>query len=270
MGGGWVRLFDWRKAGGLGSDDGVKVMRQVLFWVALGGVGLGVSGCDEIALPSKVSNEERAREALQAGEYPRAVWMYEAMLDGTAKTADVHFNLALIYDDKLKDPVSALHHYRRFTRMAENPARKAEVKAYIDRIELELATRAADGGVITKREGARLKNESLALAEEVTKLKAELAAERKKPKAAVAAAAGAKPKERASQGFSTNPKTAAAERAVGAETRTYSVQKGDTLASIARKFYGNAQRWKDVADANHNALNGTVNLQIGQVLVIPE
>lgn len=240
--------------------------------VALLAAIFGLTGCDDFELPSRTKNEAQALEAEQAGDYPRAVWMYEALLDGTPKTGDLHYKLALIYDDKLADPVSALHHYRRYLKMTESDALRAEVRGYIERIELVLATRAADGGLITKREGARLKNENLSLTEKVGELKTQisglekdLTAERKKPKAVVAKAESARDKK----GFSTNPKTAAAERRIGSETRTYTVVKGDTLASVARRFYDDAQRWKDIADANHNALNGSVNLQVGQVLVIP-
>ncbi len=223
-------------------------------------------------MPTRAGTEEQARAAVQEGDFPRAVWMYEAALDGTPKTADIHYKLALIYDDKLKDPVSALHHYRRYLKMTESNALKAEVEGYIERIELVIATRAADSGLMTKREAARIKNANLELAEESTELKKtierledELKAEKKKPKAVVEKAAPARDKK----GYSTNPRTAAAEKRIGSETQRYTVRKGDTLASLARRFYDDAQRWKDIADANHNALNGGVNLQVGQVLVIP-
>ena len=52
--------------------------------------------------------------------------------------------------------------------------------------------------------------------------------------------------------------------------QTYTVQSGDTLASISRKFYkNNSARWKDIQDANFNALEGTARLQPGMVLMIP-
>jgi Uncharacterized protein containing LysM domain len=219
--------------------------------------------CDQFSLPAAKSKvEEQAREAQGAKDYPRAVRLYESLLDGTAETAKIHYTLALIYDDKLKDPVSALHHYRRFLRMSSDEAAKKEVREFVSRIELELAARSAESGIMTKKEGARLMNRNLALEEEVARLKAELAAERKKPKASPTPA-------RDKKGFSTNPATANAEKAVGRETRTYTVVKGDTLASISRKFYNTSGRWKDIADANQNQLNGSVDLKVGQVLIIP-
>jgi LysM repeat protein len=227
---------------------------------------LALSACDQFSLSAaKTKVEEQARDAQSAGDYPRAIRLYESLLDGTAKTAKIHYSLALIYDDRLKDPVSALHHFRRYMAMSDETASKKEVAKFIQRIQLELAAGTADSGIMTKREAARLKNENLKLQEKMTQLQADLAEARKKPSAKDAA----KP-ARDAKGFSTNPATATAERAIGSETRTYTVEKGDTLASIARKYYKNPNRYKDIADANQNLLNGTVNLKIGQVLIIPK
>jgi LysM repeat protein len=227
---------------------------------------LGLSACDQFSLSAAKSKvEEQARDAQSAGDFPRAIRLYESLLDGTAKTAKIHYSLALIYDDKLKDPISALHHFKRFMIMSDDAASKKEVEKFIQRIQLELAAGAADSGIMTKREAARLKNENLKLQEKLTRTQADLVEARKKP----SARDGGKP-GRDAKGFSTNPTTAAAERAIGPETRTYTVQKGDTLASIARKYYKNPARYKDIADANQNLLNGTVNLKIGQVLIIPK
>ena len=49
--------------------------------------------------------------------------------------------------------------------------------------------------------------------------------------------------------------------------RLYTVQKGDTPGSIARKFYGSASKYPRIMEANH--LTGNGNLQVGQKLVIP-
>jgi LysM repeat protein len=227
---------------------------------------LGLSACDQLSLPAaKVKVEEQAADAQKAGNYSRAVQLYESLLDGTPATAKIHYNLALLYEDKLKDPVSALHHFRRYLRMSDDAASKREVAQFIQRLELEIAAGNAESGIMTKREAARLKNENLKLQEQVTKLQSDLTEARRKPSAKELAKAARDPR-----GFSTNPSTAAAEKAVGKETRTYIVQKGDTLASIARKFYKSGQRWKDIADANQNQLNGSVDLKIGQTLIIPQ
>lgn len=237
-------------------------------------VALLLTGCDQLSLPkARAKVEEQAAQAQRTADYPRAIRLYESILDGTRETAKVHYNLALIYDDKLKDPVSALHHFRRYLKLSDDAASRKEVQRFIDRIQLSMAAAAADGGVMTKKEAARLKNDNLKLQEQVARLQTELAEARRKPTAkelARAAAFGKTQPERDARGFSTVPATAAAEKVVGKETRTYVVQKGDTLASIARKFYKSGQRWKDIADANQNQLNGTVDLKVGQTLIIPQ
>ncbi len=53
------------------------------------------------------------------------------------------------------------------------------------------------------------------------------------------------------------------------ESRTYTVQKGDSLWKIADKFYGDGRKWKDIADANKGVLPDASKLKAGMVLTIP-
>ena len=49
--------------------------------------------------------------------------------------------------------------------------------------------------------------------------------------------------------------------------RRYTVRRGDTLSRIAKKFYGDGQKWKRIAKANH--LADPDEIREGQSLVIP-
>jgi nucleoid-associated protein YgaU len=51
------------------------------------------------------------------------------------------------------------------------------------------------------------------------------------------------------------------------QRREYKVVKGDTLARIARKLYGDGKRWPDIATANNLADPGRI--RPGQILLIP-
>lgn len=62
----------------------------------------------------------------------------------------------------------------------------------------------------------------------------------------------------------------AGEAATGGAVRTYKVERGDTLAAIARKFYRNAGQWPKIAEANKATLPDPTRLQPGMILVIPE
>lgn len=52
-------------------------------------------------------------------------------------------------------------------------------------------------------------------------------------------------------------------------TRDYTVQKGDTLSTIASKKLGSKSKWKQIADANRDRLNDPHNLVPGTVIRLP-
>jgi len=230
----------------------------VYFLAAL--IPLFFSGCDQITDWQGTRPDVLAEQAAAQRDYPQAVRFYESALDGTSGTAEVHFRLAIIYDAHLNDPVSALHHYRRFNRMSSDQSKKGEVGTSIARLEREMVARLGEGGLVTRAEAVRLRNENSTLRQQIAALRGQ-----KVPPAATAV----KPSVDA-QGFSTVPQTRVAEQVVGEETRTYTVQRGDTLAAISRKFYNTSNRWKDIVDANHNQLQGGTAIREGQVLIIPQ
>ena len=50
---------------------------------------------------------------------------------------------------------------------------------------------------------------------------------------------------------------------------TYTVKEGDTLRSISKMFYGTIFRWRQIYEANYDAMVGTEMIYPGQVLLIP-
>lgn len=55
----------------------------------------------------------------------------------------------------------------------------------------------------------------------------------------------------------------------GWTSRTYTVEKGDTLSGIAKKMYGNANRYPQIFEANKPMLSDPDKIYPGQVLRIP-
>jgi nucleoid-associated protein YgaU len=53
------------------------------------------------------------------------------------------------------------------------------------------------------------------------------------------------------------------------EPRTYTVQPGDTLSSIAKQVYGASSLWRIIFEANRNILSDPGRIRPGQVLIIP-
>jgi LysM repeat protein len=62
---------------------------------------------------------------------------------------------------------------------------------------------------------------------------------------------------------------AATAAAGGGQGRTYKVQPGDSLSKIAKQFYGDANQYNRIFDANRSKLDNPDKIQVGQELVIP-
>lgn len=59
----------------------------------------------------------------------------------------------------------------------------------------------------------------------------------------------------------------------GAMTPTfkeYTVQKGDTLQKISKKFYGTTKKWTKIYNANKDTMKGPNQIYPGQTISIPE
>ena len=63
--------------------------------------------------------------------------------------------------------------------------------------------------------------------------------------------------------------SAAAAAGGSTSTRTYKVQPGDTLSKIAKEFYGNANQYNRIFEANRDKLDNPDQIRVGQELVIP-
>ena len=51
--------------------------------------------------------------------------------------------------------------------------------------------------------------------------------------------------------------------------RTHLVQKGDTLQSLALRYYGTRSAWEKIYQANRSGLPSKDQLKVGQQLLIP-
>lgn len=51
--------------------------------------------------------------------------------------------------------------------------------------------------------------------------------------------------------------------------RYHTVSKQDTLYSLARQYYGDQAKWRDIYNANRTAIPDANKIRVGQRLVIP-
>src|SRR3989440_2206628 len=209
------------------------------------GLALASASCDRMITPRSAQIIKDAENKVADGNYLRAITLYESALDDSPRTADVHYRLALLYDDKMHDPLHALHHFKRYLTLAPSGPHANEVKSFMKKDELELGTTLSGDSVVSRAEAARLKNENLSLRKELEDLRA----------------------HRTSDKTVTETKTT--DKKSGAPSRTYVVREGDTLASISRKFYKSSGRWKKIRDTNRNVLDDPTRLKPGMTLTIP-
>src|SRR5205085_5161326 len=132
-------------------------------FVAAISILLLLNSCERMVTSRNMRLVKEADWKAAQGDYLWAINLYEAALDGTPQSAEVHFKLALLYDDKLNDPLAALHHFKRYLALNPEGAHAAEVKDFMHRDEVALGTSLSGDSVVTRAEAARLRNENLSL-----------------------------------------------------------------------------------------------------------
>ena len=71
-------------------------------------------------------------------------------------------------------------------------------------------------------------------------------------------------------GSSSTAPSPAGSAAEAKTDRMYVVQGGDSLSKIAKKFYGNANAWKRIFEANKDVIKNPDLIQPGWKLQIPD
>lgn len=68
----------------------------------------------------------------------------------------------------------------------------------------------------------------------------------------------------------TNTTSAVAQPTQQQQQQTYTVKSGDSLSKIAKQYYGDAQQWKRIHQANLDQIKDPNLIHPGQKLVIPQ
>src|SRR6476659_7034440 len=124
-------------------------------------LALLLAGCDKT--DSQREALENGDRKVKVGAYREAIRSYEAALDGTAKTADIHYKIAMLYDDKLKEPLDAIHHYDRYLELAPGAGHAKEAASGRSDCEKRLQAKMSKEGFMTTGEAVRLRNENESL-----------------------------------------------------------------------------------------------------------
>jgi tetratricopeptide (TPR) repeat protein len=133
-----------------------------------------LTGCNRMMTPPTRQVLKDAEAKAQSGDYLEAIGLYETALDGSPASADIHYRLALLYDDKMGDPLNALHHFKRYLTVAPTGRKAEEVKNFMKRNEITLMTSLSGDALVTRDEAVRIKNENLHLRKQLAERTAQL------------------------------------------------------------------------------------------------
>lgn len=207
----------------------------------------GLNGCFP-ANPSQYEEEKEShylagKSCLNTMDYEGAAEAFEKAVEVNPHSSAAHLQLGLLYEDKLPDPAAAVYHYEQYLKLCPKAENMEWIKQRISNCKLDLAKVVQPLPVPPgmQREVEKLAAENKQLHEENEQLKTyceslkrQLATNSAPPIPLRGSTTGSpqppagppNPPRQVSNSVN-NPTVAAA--------RTYLVQPGDTLASIAKK-----------------------------------
>jgi len=249
----------------------------------------------------QLSKQGRNQEALNA--YLKVI----AKRDETAPES--HLEVGLILLRHVKDPIAAIYHFRKYLELQPNSRQAVYVRGLIDTSKREFARTLPATPLESQADQLEKQDQIDRLLRENDQLKAELASLRggvsappvrsratldndgapatgvpvitiatTQPEivpddtsaAAVPAEASQDEPAPLVQAAPTSAPTRPAATKPAANTgRTHTVARGDTLFSLAQKYYGNRSKWRDIYAANRDVLPNETALKPGMQLKIP-
>lgn len=233
------------------------ILRSAAWWIAA--LLLGATGCqrDSAARESRERCLRRAKAAVRAQDISAAIHWGERAVARRPNSALAHRELGLLYDNGQQDYVRALYHYQRYLEL--RPA-AADHDAVADRLAHCRTALAAEVAATP----AEMKRAIQTRDSRITALETELAALR------AGATLPVKPPRGKSAAAQAAPAAAPAATApAAAETQTHVVQSGETLATIATRYYGSPAKWNLIFNANRDRLASPNNVRVGTRLTIP-
>ena len=237
---------------------------------------------------------QSGKRKLEARDFPGASADFEQALELQPTDALAHFELGLLQDGenlKPNDYPSAIYHYQKFITLRPQSQKVELVRGFIGRDILALAAMVPHSNITPPQEIARLQSENAQLRQDNDQLRYQLDQLRRSPGAHTVpstAATSSLESSAPAQPPSSSPPSAAininptaptpiassvpsspAAPPAASRRRTYVVQKGDTLSSIARKCLGSSTAAEKIYAANRTNLLDKNKLVVGQVLTIP-
>lgn len=217
----------------------------------------------------------RARKAADSGDFRVAATLYDRLVRHVPDAGRAHLELGVLYDEKLNDPIAAIYHYNQFLTLEPNSERRKVVEGFIERAKLALAAKlpssSVDAGVLAQLQAdkATLMQDNAALRTRVMELERAATTPTDPGVGPVAGGTVEPPRPVIATQIVVVAEHRVPPSPPSVQARMHTVQKGDTLQSIALRYYGTRSGWDKIYVANRAVLPNKDQLKVGQQLLIP-
>jgi tetratricopeptide (TPR) repeat protein len=259
-------------------------MSRILSFASLLGVTMAVllgMGCSSQHPDRAEENHPLVREAavaMEARDVEKARDLLQRALRKNPDLARAHLNLALIYDDSLKDYLLAVYHYRQYLALRPHSEKRPLIEQAIESAAMSFAVSLPINPTL-QRQLDDLRQENAMLRERLVQV-AELL---RQARASGGGSPSPAPASVVASPIMPAPPTPPAVRPIvpvappdpieqplsTPSPREYVVVAGDTLSRISQKVYGTPSRWEDIFNANKAALVRPDRVKVGQKLIVP-
>jgi tetratricopeptide (TPR) repeat protein len=264
-------------------------------------VALALAGCADDGRQSYATETDeplyrQAEQLKRANRNQEALSAYLKVIEKRGDDApESHLEAGLVYLHHIRDPIAAIHHFRKFLALRPNSAQAPLVRQRIDAAIRDFARTLPAQPVESQLQRVdliaaldKLKLENDLLKRQLAELQGGRApdtvegeAPATRPANDLSISVDTLPTVRTRPGRSEParpapaivrtppPSAAATPPAAPASARRHTVRPGDTLSSLSQRYYGNRSRWRDIYQANRAQMRSESDLRVGLELVIP-
>ncbi|MBP6508152.1 MAG: LysM peptidoglycan-binding domain-containing protein [Opitutaceae bacterium] len=278
----------------------LKISGLLALSVLLWGAGCERTSGPPVGAETDDANYRRGQQLVKQGRKQEALAAYlKVIAQRGDAAAESHLDAGLIYMNDIKDHIAAIYHFRKFLELQPNAVQAQNVRGLVDSAKREFARTLPGNPLENQALRLDLMDQVDRLQREVDQLKAELISARNGAPAPLnrllvptdAATPVIVPptnpivvrdseSEDSPITFAPLPaRSAASEVAPAAiqpqaapvqkNVRRHTVAKGDTLFSLAQRYYSNRSKWRDIFEANRDQLPNENALRLGMELKIP-
>ena len=220
----------------------------------------------------RLVRENRNAEALEA---------FLKVIEKRKDAPESHLEAGRISLDHLKDPITAIYHFRKYLENRPEDTEKAElVHQLIETAEKEFARSLPGKPFESQLSRLDLDDKVQQLQSENLQLKQRIAGYEQKLDEMQRALESVQPLAAArfrntSEDASIQPNMTVSSNEEGqsndgpSRPTTYTVEEGDSLSKISQKMYGTSARWMDIYQANKDKLSSPHDLIPGEEIRIP-